>query len=635
MPHLTILSGGCKGVRTRNCYAAQVAFGGGSWEVGKSSCRGAAVLLKRGFTLAFVMIALAFGAFPARALEQVEFRLPGASETLAEALKSASLTEAARREGRQDAQDVLAAARSDYARLLAALYAQGYYSGVISIRIDGREAAGIAPLSAPARIREVVISVQPGPQFRFGRAEIGPLAKDTPLPDGFAPGEVAASGEMSGALERAIRDWREAGHAKAALARQSLVADHPRARLDARIELAPGPLAHLGQLRFAGQTSVRPGRLAAIAGFRSGRIYSPEEVRKSADRLRRTGVFQAVSMVEEESLGPGNTLDVTATLVDLPPRRIGGGMEFTTDEGLTLSGFWLHRNLFGGAERLRVEGKIARIGGAPLGLEFGLNYDRPATFTPDTDLNLTAQALRLSDGGVALNIGRVQAGLSHRFSERLTASAGVKYTFARLDTGGGGLFFQHLATPLAVTWDGRDDRLDPRRGVYLQAEASPFLGFDTTGSGVRLTGDARAYRPLGERLVFAGRLQGGLVLGADTSNAPRDYLFWSGGGGSVRGHPYQSLGITGGMFPTGGTLYLGASIEARVKITETIGAVAFYDFGLVEDIAAPIGNNWHGGAGLGLRYATGIGAIRLDLGLPAGGKPGNGVQIYLGIGQAF
>jgi translocation and assembly module TamA len=577
--------------------------------------------------------ALALGlSGPALALDDLRLTAP---DPVLELLRAASLTETARREGRTDPQDLFAAARSDYARLLAALYAEGYYSGVISIRIDGREAASIPPLEAPARIRRIEIAVQPGPVFQLGRARVAPLAPGTRLPEGFVTGQTARAGTLRAAAEAGVSGWRAAGHAKAAVGQQSLIADHARAVLEAEIGLAPGPLVRLGQLRFAGETAVRPDRLAAIAGFRSGRIYSPTEMRKIADRLRRTGVFQAVSLAEAETLGPGDTLDVTATLADLPPRRIGGGLEFSSSEGLTLSGFWMHRNLWGGAERLRIEGKIARIGGSPLGLELGATLDRPATFTPDTDLTLSAKVERLRAGALSLDVARLGAGLSHRFNDRLTGSAGVEYSYARLNLNGSSVDFQHLSLPLALTLDARDDKLDPRRGFYLSGEARPFIGFGSTGDGARLSVDARAYRGLGERFVLAGRLQGGVVLGAGLAETPAQYRFYSGGGGTVRGHAFQSLGVDTLGYRSGGNLFLGASVEARVKFTDKIGAVAFYDMGLIEDMGAPVGNNWHGGAGLGLRYATGIGAIRLDVGLPVGGRPGSGMQLYIGIGQAF
>ena len=578
-------------------------------------------------------------AFPANGLDAVTFSLPGASDDLAASLRGASLTEAARREGNADAQEVFAAARADYGRLLGALYAAGHYSGTISIRIDGREAADIAPLNAPARIGTVAIEVRPGPAFTFGRAEAAPLAPGTRLPPDFAPGRVAQSGTIRAAAEAAVDGWRAAGHAKAAVGAQSLTADHPRAVLDARLTMAPGPQARFGRLTFTGQARMREARLHKIAGLPQGAVYSPDELRKAADRLRRTGVFRSVALAEAETLGPGNTLDVTATVVEMPWRRLGFGAELTSTEGATLSAFWLHRNLRGGGERLRIEAEVTQIGLNDGGIDWrlGAELQRPATFTPDTTARLTLQFQREQSRQSRIDSFDFGFGVTHIFSDSLTARADIVYSLTRASDTLGRRDFRNLSLPLGLTWDRRDDKLDPRRGFWIDAEAKPFLGFGTTGSGLRAKLDLRGFQPLGSRVVLAGRLQGGIIAGAGLLDVPRDDLFWSGGGGTVRGQPFRSLGVNVGRMMTGGTQFVGGSVELRGKVTDSIGVVGFFDYGRITDsrfTAAPA-SNWHAGAGLGLRYATPVGPLRLDIAAPAGGRKGDGVQFYLGIGQAF
>ena len=68
---------------------------------------------------------------------------------------------------------------------------------------------------------------------------------------------------------------------------------------------------------------------------------------------------------------------------------------------------------------------------------------------------------------------------------------------------------------------------------------------------------------------------------------------------------------------------------------DNLSAVAFYDVGWIGQSAVPGDGDMHAGAGIGLRYATGIGPIRLDIAKPVAGDTGNGYQIYVGIGQAF
>jgi translocation and assembly module TamA len=192
-----------------------------------------------------------------------------------------------------------------------------------------------------------------------------------------------------------------------------------------------------------------------------------------------------------------------------------------------------------------------------------------------------------------------------------------------------------------VTWDKRDNKTDATKGYYLDAEVKPFLGFGTTGTGVRLKSDMRAYRGFGEdnKVVLAGRLQVGAVFGSGLLETSPTDLFYSGGGGTVRGQPYQSLGISttrnGATYDVGGTHFIGASAEVRTKVTEKIGVVGFVDAGRVDDGGFFKSGDWHAGAGLGLRYGTGFGPIRLDLAVPVGGSTGKGGQVYVGLGQSF
>ena len=141
---------------------------------------------------------------PVSAADDIRFLTPGASADLATALRAASPLLSAEREDRSDAQDYFAAARAEYAALLAALYARAFYSPVITVSVDGREAASIAPLDAPETIRQITVTVQPGPDFAFSQTRIAPLAEGTKLPAAFAIGKPAGTGVMRDAAKDAI-----------------------------------------------------------------------------------------------------------------------------------------------------------------------------------------------------------------------------------------------------------------------------------------------------------------------------------------------------------------------------------------------------------------------------------------------
>ena len=217
----------------------------------------------------------------------------------------------------------------------------------------------------------------------------------------------------------------------------------------------------------------------------------------------------------------------------------------------------------------------------------------------------------------------------------MTGDLGLLFSFARTNDVFGTRDFRLIGLPLGITRDRRDDRLDPRGGSFVAAELMPFRGFGGTASGARFTLDARAYRPLGDRLTLALRAQAGALGGADLSEAPPDYLFFSGGGGTVRGQPYQALDVAVPGGRTGGRGFAALSVEARARLTDTLGLVAFADAGLIAADPGLSSGDWHAGAGLGLRYSTPLGPLRLDVAGPVAGTTGDGFQVYIGIGQAF
>ncbi len=601
-------------------------------------------------TVSFLAASLALLGLQASA-QTVELDLTDGSSGLRGLLRSNSLTYDLRDSELSDPQDYVAAARADYRRLLTALYGAGYYGGSISIRIDGREAADIQPLDAPARIESIVIRVDPGPSFTFGTASIGPLAPETALPEGFATGEIARSEVIRSATLAAISAWRDAGHAKATPGAQNIVAVHPETRLNAEVEIRPGPRLSFGTVTVEGNERVRTARIEELANLSPGRTFNPADIEEAALRLRRTGTFRSVAIVEAEEFSPDFRLPLTIQVSELPPRRIGFGAELSSTEGLGLNAFWLHRNLFGGMERFRVEGAITGIEAAIPGRDNGgpdyrlaLSYARPGTFNPDIDLLIDTAFVHLDEPDYTLDQLTGSIGFTQYVRDDLTYKAGIGFLTAREETAFRSREYTLLTLPLEGTLDQRDDPLNAREGFYLNLELTPFLGLIGGGDGVRIFADGRYYHTFGESLTLAARGQFGSVQGASILEAPADFLFYSGGGGTVRGQPYQSLGIEfaradlpGAGARLGGASFVGTQLEGRLAVTDSFSGVAFYDFGMIDDASLPSDTaKWHAGVGLGVRYNTPIGPIRLDVATPASGdRIGERVEFYIGIGQAF
>ncbi|MEM6384634.1 MAG: BamA/TamA family outer membrane protein [Pseudomonadota bacterium] len=565
---------------------------------------------------------------------------PGAPEELRDALRNSSLVVSA---GAQASpQDLLAAARADYARLLGVLYDNARYGGVIFIRIDGKEAASIPPLSSPKRIDTVQIQVRAGPLYRFSTARVAPVPGGTEVPENFQQGAAAGTADIQEAVRVGIAAWRAEGYAKAEVAEQDIIAQHAKRTVAARIRLAPGPQLRFGDIDVRGNRDVRTRRIRTIAGvtegLAAGRIFDPEEVERAANRLRRTGSFRSVAIEESEEIGPDATQPLVIRVAEATPRRFGFGAEYSTTEGTGFSGFWLHRNFLGGAERFRVDGEISGIGGETGGVDysFGVRYERPATPRADVDLfaELTFEALDEPD--FTSDTTEFSLGFTRYATDSLTLEFGVGYLYSDTTDVFGQDTYQLLTLPLAGELDRRDESLDPTSGYFIDLQATPFAGLAGTSDGLRTVLDGRAYRGT-NGLTFAGRLQLGSLIGPELSESPPFYRFFSGGGGTVRGQGYQSLAVDIGGSTSGGRSFLGLSGEIRRDIGDDFQIVGFVDWGYIGAEAFPdFTGDSHAGAGLGVRYKTGIGPIRLDLATPiAGDTDGSSLYIYVGIGQAF
>ncbi len=590
------------------------------------------------FALPLATLILVCIANPIWAQPKVSLATPGAEEALRDDLSAASLVLQSRRERETDPTALLAAAQADYARLLAVLYENGRFGGVIRIRVNGREASEYSALSRLPEVREIQMQVDPGPLYRFGQAQVAPLPPGASAPAEFRPGATASTTAIQQAGETAVSAWRSRGHAKANVAQQSITAQHSQSRIDAQLGVAPGPRLSFGSIAVRGNEDVRTARILKIAGLTEGRRFDPEEIEKATRRLRRTGSFDSVIVEEADVIGPNATLPLTIGVSEATPRRIGFGAEYSTVEGVRLSAFWLHRNFLGGAERFRVDGSISGLDGETGGtdLSFGVRYERPATPAADTDFFAELQFEALDEPDFTSDTAEFTLGFTRYASDRTTVSLGAGYLYSDTEDEFGEETIELLTLPFTGTHDRRDNELDPKEGFYIALEATPFLALEGTSNGTQLSLDARAYRST-EKLTFAGRAQLGALVGPSLEDSPAFYRFYSGGGGTVRGQDYQSLGVEVGGLSTGGRSLLVLSGELRADISDSLQMVAFADWGYVGSESFPdFSGDSHAGAGFGVRYKTSVGPIRLDIAAPVSGDTdASDFYIYVGIGQAF
>lgn len=582
----------------------------------------------------------------------VEFAVTGDDGTIERALKQASRLWNDREAPASGAAGLIAKARGDYLRLLDALYAEARYGPIISITIDGREADNLPPDAELRRPATVRIAVDPGPLFHFREARIvnsAPPAADPrdavddPAKRGFRAGELAESGAIIEAGRLAKEAWRQQGHAKAEVIERRIVAAHDASVIDATLTVAPGPYAVFGPVSVSGTDRMNADYVAWMTGLPVGREYDPDDLKEAQDRLARLDVFRSLRVQEADQIGPGGTLPIEVIVQERLPRRFGAGGSYSTVDGLGVEAFWLHRNLFGRAERLRLEGRVAGIGETvdPEDLTYraGITFTRPGVFTPDTDFSASIFGDREVLDIYTRNGVTAQTGFSHRFSEELTARLFANAGYGHFEDDFGEREFITAGFLGGIAYDRRDNPADATRGIFAELTVEPFYEFNYGNAAARVVAEARAYYSIDDdsRIVLAGRMKLGSIFDPPIEETPPDKLFLAGGGGSVRGYAYRNIGVDIPGGTTGGRSLIEVSGEVRVRVTPTIGLVGFVDAGYVDEEAIPeFSGDLRVGVGAGLRYLTGFGPIRLDVATPLDPGPDDpSVAFYVGIGQAF
>ncbi len=588
----------------------------------------------------------------------VTLNVAGADKALKTKLQNASSLWSDREQPASGNAGLLAKARGDYRRLLAALYTEGYYGPTISIRAAGQEVADVTlAVDFPQNV-PIVVDVAVGPRFKFGVAQIinAPPAAvsiddetDTPQSVGFQTGKPALSGVINQASAVSIERWRQLARAKAKETDREVIADHRTSNLDVTLTLDPGRKAVYGPTRVTGSRRTDPAFIAFMADLPEGKSFDPDDIQAGQERLNRLGIFSSIRFEEAEEIAPDGSLPITVRVEDRKPRTIGFGGTLSTIDGIGVTAYWQHRNLMGHGERLRFDAGVNGLGGSlnPEDYDYnaGVTYTKPGVWTPDTSFvtGLVAQKVNYDTYREESITGTI--GFSQLFGDRLTGEAFVQISKARYEDDFGTRDFMTYGVVGRGAYDSRDDPLDATRGYYVAVEAQPFYEAEYGNFAARGTLEGRAYRGFGtdDKFVLAGRAKIGGYGGASVEESPPDLLFFAGGGGSIRGYPYRSIGVLYNPgngeepFTVGGKGLFEASAELRYRINKSFGAVGFVDSGLVAENADFSGKSTtKTGVGLGVRYFTGIGVLRFDLATPLEPDKGDSpVALYIGIGQAF
>ena len=530
--------------------------------------------------------------------------------------------------------------RADAELLAELLRSQGYYDAMVEPRIE-----------RSANVLQVVLEASPGQQYRFQSVELPGLEAAGPeaakLRETFAvkPGDPVIAEDVIAANVALKVALGEQGFALAEVGEQQILIDHETRTAQLVLPVETGPLASFGAIRVSGRPPFSAAHVARIARFETGDPFRRSDIDDLRRALIATGLISSAD-VRLVPVAGGRTVDVAVHLDPAPMRTIAGELGYGTGEGVRVEASWQHRNFFNPEGALTVRG----VAGTQEQLA-AVQFRRNNFWRRDQVLNLQALASHTErDAYEAKTIqvgGNIERQSNIIWHKKWTYSLGADL----IATDERGVFdalgvketktFLLAAFPATLGYDGSDDLLDPTSGFRLGGRISPEISaHGGSFAYARTQLDASAYRPVSSSVVAAGRIRLGTILGADAMSIAPSRRLYAGGGGSVRGYGYQQLGprdLDGD--PIGGRGLAEFALEARVRLKAfggNFGIVPFLDGGTLTNDSLPQASGWQFGAGIGVRYYSSFGPIRIDVGTPLNPRAGDGpVAVTVSLGQAF
>jgi translocation and assembly module TamA len=539
-------------------------------------------------------------------------------------------------------------ARDDADRFQTALRAFGYYDGTVAITIAGRplddpslpDAIDHAPAAPPV---PVAVTIQPGPLFHLGQITIQGTLPPGLTPDlGIRQGQVAKAADVLAARDKLLAALREASYPLAQVVLPQAVLHRDSQTIDVTLQADPGRRANLGAIRIEGLVDVKEDFVRRRLLLQPRQPFKPSAIEKAREDLLATGVFTSVEIVPDQQLDANGDLPLLVRVAERKKHAVEVGISYSTDLGAGLTFGWHDRDLFGRAEQLNLTGSVQFGGDALKGFsgQLGAQFIKPDFLARDRQLEVSLSAVR-QDLIAYLQSALIQkVGITRKLSDHWSVSLGLLGEEESITQEEITRPYEFVGVPATLKFDSTNSLLDPIQGLRATLSVTPTWSFAHPGGFYtisQLAGSGYVDVSGNGRSVIALRGLVAVVNGAGVFGLPPDQRLYAGGSATVRGYRYQSVGP---KFPddkpTGGTAASAMGIEYRQRFLENWGAAVFLDAGQVSANGAPFASNWKAGAGIGARYYTSFGPIRLDVAVPLNRSHGDDAfELYIGIGQAF
>ncbi|MCA1742510.1 MAG: autotransporter assembly complex protein TamA [Desulfovibrionales bacterium] len=521
----------------------------------------------------------------------------------------------------------------DVSKFTKALRSFGYYSPDVKYTISKE--------TEPVKVEFLI---NPGPPYLISKVTITSICPDmdpdTPMPSphtlGLEKGQRIRSSQVVDAMDIISKDFRSKGYPFPIVKISEVIIDHREHSASIHYTLDPGPWAMFGEVSTQGMDRVKPQYIHERIPWKKGDEFKTSQINEFRRQLTVGGLFSMVEINHPDKLKDDDTLPIKVKVTERKPRTIKAGIGYESDIGPELRFGWTHRNLRGMGENLdfnlRVSDALKHIQG---------KYSVPSFLRKDQKLSLRTGADQEKQDAFDSESAYVSSMLERSLSDRLSIGAGVGYRLGRVKQFGESKDLGLVYFPTDLSWDGRDDILNPGTGLSFNLKVIPFLDtLDTNSKFVKTYSSLNTYLELlsEKRIVLANRFALGTINAQSKSHIPPDERFYAGGGGSVRGYAYQTAGELDDGKPVGGLSLAEISTELRFKVSRHSGFVLFLDGGRAFESSYPdFDQKLFWGWGLGYRFFTDFGPIRADIAFPVDRRKNQdeSFHVYISIGQSF
>jgi translocation and assembly module TamA len=548
---------------------------------------------------------------------------------------------------------------TDVRRIQAFYRDRGYHAVAVDEPVVEEAGRGLVKVvfriteGRPTRVSKLAIEgLEPAPEAaaRLGRMPL-------------RVGEVFKVSDYDATRDAIAAALRNNGWATAEVKQSALVLPE-EAAAEVRYEVTAGARYRVGPIFVGRVAGVSAGKIKdqISAVLESGEWWDESKLPAVRRRLSDLGVFGGVRVTRAT---PDPERGTIAVVIDLRQAkyqtiRAGPGLAFDParwDAEAQVS--WQHRNFLGDLRRITVDlrGGYAWVPTPFQSRKEGLvaaltvDFQQPGAFTRWVDANVRAQVERGIEDAYDYVAERLRLGLPLRIVSRLALVPSVNfevYHLSNTDTdfvpGGAPLppgsdepVLENCQGDLCllayleqlVAWDARDNPLNTRDGWYAGITLQEGLGMAGYGYRyLRLQPELRVFHPVGRRAVLAVRARIGALMPINEADPPPVVARFNAGGPlSMRGYYTDRMAPMvqqdGEWVPVGGNGAADGSIELRFELAGAVGGAVFLDAAGVSNYSEdrdeyqkaldPSRLQW--AAGLGLRYRTPFGPLRLDVGV--------------------